>query len=125
MKTQRFPAKPPCQKPTLKLIEWGVQNVYLAKNGVLPITSLLFLKILFQFKKLLKRVDLMYRLPKLHKLIWCTSYLSLSAGVSLKGAFFPASILSRGCLSIICVKEIKIEGGFTICSGEKLKFIYI
>ena len=69
MKTQRFPAKPPCQKPTLKLIEWRVQNIYLAKNGVLPITSLLFLKILFQFKKLLKRVDLMYRLPKLHKLI--------------------------------------------------------
>ena len=50
----------------------------------------------------------MYRLPKLPKLIWCTNYLSLSAGVSLEGAFFPVSILNTGCLSIICVKERRI-----------------
>ena len=53
MKTQHFHTKPPYRKPTLKLIEWRLQNVSVAKNGVLPITSLLFLKILFQFKKLL------------------------------------------------------------------------
>ena len=47
----------------LRQIEWGVQNGPITKNRVLPVTTF-FLKILFQFKNLIQRVDLMYQLPK-------------------------------------------------------------
>ena len=60
----------------------GVQNGPLTKNGVLPSNYFVFLKILFEFKDLLQRVDLMYQQPK------CPySYSSLSAKVSSECVF--------------------------------------
>ena len=53
LKTRHFHAKLPRQKPMLRQIEWRVQNGPITKNGVLPVTALYFLKILFQFKSLL------------------------------------------------------------------------
>ena len=64
LKTRHFHAKLPRQKPMLRQIEWRVQNGPITKNGVLPVTALYFLKILFQFKSLLQRVDMMCQLPK-------------------------------------------------------------
>ena len=41
-----------------------MQNGHITKSGVLPSNYFVFLNILFQFKNLLKRVDLMYKQPK-------------------------------------------------------------
>ena len=45
-----------CQKLISRQIEWRIQNGYITKNGVLPVTTLFFFKILFQFKKLYKEL---------------------------------------------------------------------
>ena len=37
-----FCTKLPCQKLILRLIEWGVQNGPITKNGVLLVTTLFF-----------------------------------------------------------------------------------
>ena len=37
----------------LRQIEWQLQNGPITENGVLTVTTLFFLKVLFQFKKLL------------------------------------------------------------------------
>ena len=37
-----FHTKLPYQKPTLRRIEWGVQNGPIKKNGVLPVTTTFF-----------------------------------------------------------------------------------
>ena len=58
-----FHTKLPYQKPMLRQVEWRVQNGPVTKNEFLPVTTLLFLKILFQFKNFLKRVVLMYQQP--------------------------------------------------------------
>ena len=54
-----------CQKPMLRQIEWGVQNGPITENRVLPVTKYFpFSKILFQFRKLAYRVELMYQPSK-------------------------------------------------------------
>ena len=53
LKTHCFHTKLPCQKLMLRQIEWGVQKRPITKNGVLAVTALIFLKMLFQFKNLL------------------------------------------------------------------------
>ena len=37
---QHYHTKLLCQKPMLRQIEWGVQDGSIAKNGVLPVTTL-------------------------------------------------------------------------------------
>ena len=69
--------KLPCQKQMLKPMKRGVQNGLITKNGVLPETTVLFWKILFQFKNLLERVDLMYHI-----------HTFIGAGILLEDAFF-------------------------------------
>ena len=59
-----FPCKAALSEPNNTTNEWGVQNRLITKNGILPLTTLLFLKIVLRFKKLLQIVDLMYQLPK-------------------------------------------------------------
>ena len=49
---------------TNRQIEWWVQNGPTTKTVVLPVATLFFLKILFQFKNLLQRVDLIYQPTK-------------------------------------------------------------
>ena len=72
----------------LRKIEWGVQNGPFTKNGVLPVTKYFpLLKILFKFRNLVYRVDLMYQSSK------CPySYLSKALEFDLR-VFFPVSIL--------------------------------
>ena len=53
LKTHHFHTKLPYQKPMLRQIDWWVKNGPITKSGVLPVTILFFLKILFQFKNLL------------------------------------------------------------------------
>ena len=49
----------------LRQIEWAVQIEPIAKNRVLPVTKYFsFSKILFQFRNLLYRVDLVYQPSK-------------------------------------------------------------
>ena len=45
-----FHTKPPCQKPMLRQIEWGVQNGPIRKNGLLPVTALFFSKFCFSLR---------------------------------------------------------------------------
>ena len=72
----------------LRQMEWGVQNGPITKNGVLPVTKYFaFLKILFQFRNLAYRVDLMYQPSK------CPySYFSKVLEFYFR-VFFPVSIL--------------------------------
>ena len=73
----------------LSQIEWGVQNGPITKNGVLPVTKYFpFSKILFQFRNLVYRVDLMYQPFK------CPySYFSKALEFYFRVFFFPVSIL--------------------------------
>ena len=66
----------------LRQIEWQVQNGPITKNGVFASNYLIFSKILFQFKSLLQRVDLMHQRPNCPH-----SYFFVSAGVLFDGAF--------------------------------------
>ena len=50
MKTHHFHTKLTYQKPMLRQIEWWVQNGPIKKNGVLPVTSLLFWKFCFSLR---------------------------------------------------------------------------
>ena len=52
--SQHFHTKLPCQNPMLRQVEWGVSNGPITKSRVLPVTTLYFLKTLFQFKSLLR-----------------------------------------------------------------------
>ena len=84
-------------------IEWVVQNGPITKNRVLPVTKYFpFSKILFQFRNLVYRVDLMHQPSK------CPySYFSIALGV-----FFPVSILKidlnaadiRPVQDYVCIK---------------------
>ena len=73
----------------LRQIEWGVQNGPITKNRVLPVTKYFpFSKILFQFRNLVYRVDLMYQPFK------CPySYFSKALEFYFRVFFFPVSIL--------------------------------
>ena len=73
----------------LRQIEWGVQNGPITKNRVLPVTKYFrFLKILFQFRNLIYRVDLMYQPSK------CPySHFSKALDFYFRVFFFPVSIL--------------------------------
>ena len=50
LNTHHFHTKLPNQKPMLRLIEWWVQNEPIAKNGVLPVTTLFFWKSSFSLR---------------------------------------------------------------------------
>ena len=84
-------------------MEWGVQNGPFTKNGVLPVINLFFLKILFQFKNLLYRVDLLHQQPR-------CSYLSFCKRRSfIWRSFFPVSILKQSCW-----RRLKKKGSNTV-----------
>ena len=65
------------QKPMLRQIEWREQNGYIAKNGVLPVTTSFFLKKIFSSRTFC-RVDLMYQRPKFPWVYLRRSYSFLS-----------------------------------------------
>ena len=52
LKAQCFHTKLPYQKAMLRQTKWEVQNGLITKDGVLPVTTLFFLKIFFQRKNL-------------------------------------------------------------------------
>ena len=72
----------------LRKIEWGVQNGPFTKNRVLPVTKYFsFSKILFKFRNIVYRVDLMYQSSK------CPySYFSKALEFDFR-VFFSVSIL--------------------------------
>ena len=47
---QHFHTKQPYQKPLLRQMEWRVQNGPIRKNGVLPVTTLVFQKFYFSLR---------------------------------------------------------------------------
>ena len=60
-----FPYKTALSGASVRQIEWEVQDEPSTKNGVLPVTEYFpFSKILFQFRNLVYRVDLMYQPSK-------------------------------------------------------------
>ena len=97
----------------LRQIEWGVQNRSITKNRVLPVAKYFpFSKILFQFRNLVYRVDLMYQPSK------CPySYFSKSIQVLLYGVFFPVSILK------IDLNAAEIRTASRLCMHQKLILI--
>ena len=64
LKMQHFNAKLSSQNAMLREVEWGVQNGPITKNGFLPVTTLLVLRILSHYKNILSKFGLMYQLPK-------------------------------------------------------------
>ena len=80
LKTHHFHTKLPSQNPMLRQIKWTLQNRPIKKNGVLPVTTLFFLKFCFSLRTSYK------------KLICCTTtkmpifLLFVNAGVSFDGA---------------------------------------
>ena len=91
--THHFHTKLPYQKPILRQTEWWVQNGPIIKNGVLPVTALLFRKFCFSLRSL--------KLLSYKELIWCTS--NPNAHILTFGkcwsfiwhCFFPVSILKK------------------------------
>ena len=45
LKTHYFHSNLLCQKPILRQIEWQLQNEPITQSGVLPVTTLFFVKI--------------------------------------------------------------------------------
>ena len=52
--TQYFHTKLLCQKPISRQLKWGVQNVPIKKNKVLPVITLYFRKFRFSSRTLYK-----------------------------------------------------------------------
>ena len=52
LKKQHFHTKLPSQKPMLSQIEWGLQDAPITKNGVLPVTTLIFRNFCLSFTNL-------------------------------------------------------------------------
>ena len=48
----------------LREIVWGLQNGPITKILVLPLTTLFFLKMYFEYNIILRKVNLTYQLPK-------------------------------------------------------------
>ena len=103
LNTHHFHTKLPNQKPMLRLIEWWVQNEPIAKNGVLPVTTLFFWKSSFS----------------LRTSYWCTIFvLFVSPGVLFDGAFslwvtlkrsFPKDLKSDHiCWQNVLMSQFKI-----------------
>ena len=65
----------------LRQIEWRVQNGPITKNGVLPVTTLLFWKFCFSFRTSYK------------ELILCTNHLNVH--IIFEGVSFPCEYLKR------------------------------
>ena len=86
----------------LRQIGWWIRKGPIRKNRVLLVTTLFFLKILFQFKNLLERVDLMYQQPTQISIF----LLFVSAGVLFDGAFFHVSILNHMGFVLPCSEVI-------------------
>ena len=83
-----FPYKLLCLKPMLRQIEWGKGTKWTYhKELSFASNYLLFSKVLFQFKNLVYRVDLMYRLAKCPYI-----YFSKALKFYLR-VLFPVSIL--------------------------------
>ena len=61
LKKHHFHSKLLCQKPMLRQIEWWLQNGLITESGVLPVTTLFFWKICFNFRTSSK------------ELIWCNN----------------------------------------------------
>ena len=85
----------------LRQIGWWIRKGPIRKNRVLLVTTLFFLKILFQFKNLLERVDLMYQQPTQISIF----LLFVSARVLFDGAFFHVSILKSYGFCIIVFRS--------------------
>ena len=51
-----FHTKLPYEKPLLRQIEWCVKNGPITKNGVLPVTTLFFLKFCFSLRTFYKEL---------------------------------------------------------------------
>ena len=80
------------QKPILRHIEWRVQNRLITKNGVLPVTTLVFWKFCFSLRTFYK------------ELIWCTNdpnahiHTFCNHWSFIWRRFFPVSILNSQLL---------------------------
>ena len=79
----KFPRKTACQMPMLRQMEWAVENRPIAKNGVLPITTLYFWKICFNMRTSYK------------ELIWCINYSIVHIHTFLKRLKFIWLCFSR------------------------------
>ena len=86
---QYFHTKLSCQKPMLRQIEWEVQNGTITKDGVLPLTTLVFWKFCFRGRTSSK------------VLIRCTNYPNVHIHTFRKRwsfiwrCFFPVGILKE------------------------------
>ena len=96
LKTQHFYRKLPCQKPMLKQIERGVQNGTIAKNGVLPITTLFFWKFCFDWRTSYKELIWFKNYPNVHidtfRKRWNFIWGCFSVWVSLTTPSMPISL---------------------------------
>ena len=94
MKTRHFHTKLPHEKPLLRQIERWVQNGPIAKNGVLPVTTLFFQKFCFSLRTSYK------------ELIWCTNYPNAHIHTFRKHwsfvwqSFFPVSNLKKNKIAV-------------------------
>ena len=61
-----FSCKIALKKPMLRLIEWGIQDGPIAKNGVLPVTTLVFRKFCFSLRTLYNELIWSTSRPKVH-----------------------------------------------------------
>ena len=100
----KFPRKTACQKPMLRQTEWGVQNLPIAKNGVLPITTLYFWKICFNMRNSYK------------ELIWCINYSDVHINTFRKGLKFTwGCFFLCVCLNFLFISKIDLVDKLLLC----------
>ena len=104
-----FPYKTDISEANVRQIEWWVQNGTITKNGVLPVTTLVFWKFWFSLRTSCK------------ELIWCTNDPNVDIPAFYKGWsfiwrwFFPVSILNKRvkylnlCLQLFSLKDINYK----------------
>ena len=82
-----------CQKPSLRQIEWGVQNGPITKNAVLPVTTLFFWKCCFRLRNSYKELIICTNHPNvlIHTFQKRWSFIS--------GCFFTVSILKKDAIT--------------------------
>ena len=75
--THHFHAKLPCQKTMLRQIKPWLQNGPITKNGVLPVTALVFLKFYFSLRTFYKELICCTSCPNAHIFTFCKRWSSI------------------------------------------------
>ena len=128
IKNVRFPYKISNRRLMFRKIERVEQNEIITKNRVLPVITLIFWNILFQFKNFLSWVDLVYQLPRypysfilfVRKQITFSPYFPLHGNLSSKCLTHMKTNLGK-CPSLYFIVHICFKFITTLTIDQNIK----